>query len=116
MRSRSMLFIFALLLLTGALVDASPGTSAQARQAEPALMSPSIHPEVLPSTKENFANLAVAECGSTGGTCRYACGSTFHYGTSTDCCSARFQCPDGQWRTPFGYNNGSGWQICGWPC
>lgn len=87
MRSRRMLLAFALLLVTGTLVNASPATN---------------------------ADLAIAAGGSTGGLCRYFCGTTIHEGSSSDCCSATFQCPNGQTSRPYGYNNGSGWKICGW--
>lgn len=112
MRSRSMLLPSAL-LLTSALVNASPATHAPACQVGPALTSPPIHQEVLPDTKDS-ADLAMVAGGSTGGLCRYFCGTTIYERSSSDCCSATFQCPDGQMSRPYGYNNGSGWKFCGW--
>ncbi len=58
-----------------------------------------------------FACLPMASS-STGGACRYFCGSTLQTGSSSDCCSASVQCPNGQRVTPFAYNSGSGWRFC----
>ncbi len=58
-----------------------------------------------------FTCLSVARS-STGGTCRYFCGGTIHSGSSSDCCSATFQCPNGQMVTPYAYNSGLGWKFC----
>ena len=60
---------------------------------------------------ESSAWLSMASS-STGGTCRYFCGATVHSGSSSDCCSDRFQCPDGRVVTPYAYNSGSGWRFC----
>jgi hypothetical protein len=110
MRPRTMFLTFVLLLLTRTLVNASPATNEPECQVGPAL----IQLKVLPYTKDSSADLAIVATGSFGGMCRYFCGTTIHEGTSSDCCSATFQCPDGQTSHPYGYNNGSGWQICGW--
>lgn len=58
-----------------------------------------------------FACLSVARS-STGGTCRYFCSDGIHSGSSSDCCSATFQCPNGQSVTPYAYNSGLGWKFC----
>jgi len=114
MKLRSMLLTFALLMLTISFVNASPATDAPECQVVSAPTSPAIQLEVLPYAKDSSAALAIAAASSTGGMCRYFCGTTIHEGTSSDCCSATFQCPDGRTSRPYGYNNGSGWKICGW--
>jgi hypothetical protein len=58
-----------------------------------------------------FACLPMASS-STGGTCRYFCGTTVRSGSSSDCCSDSFQCPDGRMVTPYAYNSGTGWRFC----
>lgn len=59
-----------------------------------------------------FACLLAAGSASAE-TCRYICSGTILQGSATHCCGTPFQCPDGKTVYPYGYNNGSGWRICG---
>lgn len=59
-----------------------------------------------------FACLFVASS-SSAQLCRYFCGGTIHQGSATNCCSATFQCPDGQTVRPYGYHDGIRWRFCG---
>ena len=59
-----------------------------------------------------FACLLVASSASAQ-LCRYFCGGTIREGSATNCCTATFQCPDGQTVRPYGYHDGLRWRICG---